>query len=103
MKVRTYFSPTGQTAMIHEINRQILEQKSKFMSDIDAVILWTLHTEYGFGKTRLKRFYDAVIQNYNEMCSFYEMDDTYLAVHNLREIGIDLDELRKGINNENQD
>lgn len=95
MKSRYGFTSQGKKAMVREINRQILEQQNKFIEDIDAMILWTLHIELGFGKKRLKRFYNAVIRNYREMCKFYEMDDTYPAEYKLREIGVDLDELRK--------
>ena len=102
MKTRNYFAPQGRAAMIREINQQILEQKEKFISDLDAVILLGLHKEFGFGKTRLERAYKSIIRNYKEMCSFYETDDIYPAKQILREIGVDLDKLRKEVNDENQ-
>ena len=95
MKARYGFTSQSKKAMIREINRQTLEQQDKFIQAIDAMILWTLHLELGFGKKRLKRFYNAVIRNYKEMCEYYQMDDTYPAEYKLREIGVDLDELRK--------
>jgi hypothetical protein len=94
MKSRYGFTSQGKKAMIREINRQTLEQKDEFMKDIDAMILYTLHAELGFGKKRLERFYKAVIRNYKDMCAFYETDDTYPAEYKLREIGVDLRELR---------
>ena len=95
MKSRYGFTSQSKKAMNREINRQILEQEDKLIQGIDAVILWTLHSELGFGKERLERFYKAVIRNYKELCKYYEMDDTYPAEYNLRKIGVDLDRLRK--------
>lgn len=95
MKARYGFTSQGKKAMIQEINRQILEQQNKFIEDIDAMILWTLRLELGFGKKRLERFYRAVIRNYKEMCEYYQMNDTYPAEYHLRQIGVDLDKLRK--------
>lgn len=100
MKARYGFASQSKKAMIREINRQILEQEDKFIQGLDAMILWTLREELGFGKKRLERFYKAVIRSYKEMCKFYEMDDTYPAEYKLREIGVDLDKLRKDIKNE---
>lgn len=95
MKPRYNPTPQSKKAMILEINRQIVEQENKFIQGIDAMILWTLHKELGFGKKRLERFYKAVIRNYKELCKYFEMDDTYPAEQKLREIGVDLDKLRK--------
>lgn len=95
MRARYGFTSQSKKAMIQEINRQIVEQQDKFIQEIDAMILYTLYVELGFGKKRLERFYKAVIRNYKELCKFYEMDDTYPAEYKLREIGVDLDKLRK--------
>jgi hypothetical protein len=95
MKAPYGFTSQSKKAMIREINRQIVSQEDKFIQKIDAMILWTLRVELGFGKKRLERFYKAVIRNYKELCKFYEMEDTYPAEYKLREIGVDLDKLRK--------
>lgn len=84
-----------QKDIIHkEIDRQLLERRKELFHDIDTMILWTLHVELGFGKKRLERFYHAVIRNYREMCANFEMDTPYPAECKLKEIGVDLDELR---------
>lgn len=97
MKSRYAFNSQSRDAMKKEINRQILIQQDKLMNGIDAMVLWTLHNELGFGKKRLERFYKAVCSNYLEMCAFFETDDTYPAEQKLREIGVDLDRLRKEV------
>lgn len=95
MKARYGFTPQGRKAKDREIKRQILEAQDELIRDIDAVFLWTLRTELGFGKKRIERIYSAVIRNFKEMCEFYAMNDAYPAVYHLREIGVDLDQLRK--------
>ena len=95
MKARYGFTSQSKKAMIQEINRQIVEQEDKFIQNIDALILWTLHKELNFGKKRLERFYRAVIKNYKSLCEYFEMDDTYPAEYRLRQIGVDIDKLRK--------
>ena len=46
-------------AMDMEINRQIVEADRRYADDIDAMVLYTLHVHLGFGKKRLRKFYDA--------------------------------------------
>lgn len=50
--------------MNKEINKQIIENTNKYSMDFDAMILWTLHVCFGFGKKRLKRFWDSVFQEH---------------------------------------
>ena len=45
--------------MIEEINRQIAVQNKENAIVFDAAILWALHICFGFGKDRLRRFYDT--------------------------------------------
>ena len=45
-----------QEAMTKEINRQIAENYKQWLVNLDAMVLWTLHTYLGFGEKRLKQF-----------------------------------------------
>ena len=56
MKARYGLNSQSRKAMKSEINRQIVEQKDKFIEDVDTMVLWTLRTELGFGKKRIERF-----------------------------------------------
>ena len=95
MKVHHKFNSSVSAAAKKEINRQIVEQKEKFMNGVDAQILWTAHTTFGFGKVRLERFYRAVIRDYVEACEFFETTDTFPAECKLEKLGVNLEELRK--------
>lgn len=57
-------------AAIHEIDRQILERDEAYSLDIDAMVLWTLHTCLGFGKKRLERFYRNMLKEHIRMREF---------------------------------
>ena len=53
----------GREAMMHEINQQILAKDKEYQLDIDTMVLWTLHQCYGWGATRLKKFYVAMMKS----------------------------------------
>lgn len=82
-------------ALNKEIRRQMLEQESRYLQGFDAVFLWGLHVIFGFGAERLKRAYKGVIRVYREMRDYYEMEGSFPAETKLKEIGLDMDELRK--------
>ena len=46
-------------AMLKEINAQILESDRQYYLDMNAAVLWALHEAFGFGKARLRRFFDS--------------------------------------------
>lgn len=78
-------------AMLHEIHQQCLAADKEFALDIDTVYLWTLHTKYGWGPKRLKRFYVQAFAEHLRMRDFYEIDDLYPERHKLKEKGIDIE------------
>lgn len=64
----------------------------QFALEVDATILWALHSEFGFGADRLRRFYDCVYQNREALLERYDMHDDaeFILLHKLREIGADV-------------
>ena len=80
---------------LEEINRQILERDEEYSLDIDTMILWTLHAHYGWGKTRLEKFYDHLMSEHTRMREFYQIEDLYPERAKLKEIGVDVEELNK--------
>jgi hypothetical protein len=84
-----------------EIRTQIGEQLLIMEKDIDALVLWYLHEEYGWGKTRLKKFYKGFSHKIKELSDWYVMaegDQAWLADYKLKECGIDVDEWKKEVN-----
>jgi hypothetical protein len=50
-------SAAERRAMDKEIRRQLAEYDAKHKLELQALILWQLHEQFGFGEKRLKRFY----------------------------------------------
>lgn len=88
-------------AMSIEINRQIAEKDAQYAADIDALVLYTLMTKYGWKKKRLKRFWNAFITEHKSLREFYQMEDQgdneWLAHRKLKEIGVDINEWYKEV------
>ena len=84
-----------------ETKRALIEQRELLDADFDAVILWYMHVSYGFGRERLRAFFDGFVEAYNEMVLYYcgadadgkpIHDDTacFAAREKLMEIGVDV-------------
>ena len=99
MKSRKIWKPNAKQREImnHEINKHILEVNAQFQEDFDAMILWYIHAHLGFGKKRLKRFYDGFRTEYERLIAHYQMpgDTGWLCRQKLKEIGVDIDEWAK--------
>lgn len=80
-------------AMELEINRQIIEADRKYVNDIDAMVLYTLHVHLGFGAKRLRRFYEAFSAEHDRLIQYYQMPDdyTWLCREMLKRIGVDVE------------
>lgn len=87
-------------AMNLEIQKQMAEYDRKHLNEIDALILWQLHTQLGFGIKRLKRFYMNFNPEYQALIDRYDMDEEdgiWLNTYKLKEIGVDLEEWSKEV------
>ena len=80
-------------AMDMEINRQIVEADRRYTDDIDAMVLYTLRVHLGFGKKRLRKFYDAFSAEHDRLIQYYQMPDdyTWLCKELLKRIGVDVE------------
>lgn len=96
MKARMPWKGTmkQKDALRIELRRQVLAADKEYACNMDTVVLYTLHTHLGFGKKRLKRFYDAFIKTHQEMVDFYQYseDDVWIYKKKLQDIGVDVDE-----------
>ncbi len=81
-------------AMDMEIQRQLAEYDKKHLCEVDAVVLWILHEEFGFGKKRLKRFFNTFERAVDDLLERYSMDDKdaiWLCTFKLKQYGIDIE------------
>lgn len=74
-------------AMDMEINRQIVEADRRYAD----------HVHLGFGKKRLRKFYDAFSAEHDRLIQYYQMPDdyTWLCKEMLKRIGVDVEAWNK--------
>lgn len=78
-----------------EIRRQLAEADKKDSLEIDSMILWILHDKYGWGKRKLKDFFDTFTQELKALTDRYVMEDcdtVWLCTRKLKDAGIDISE-----------
>lgn len=96
MKSRIPWNPTKQQqkAMDDKIKENVIIAAEKLGNNMDATALWALHKAFGFGKKRLRRFYDAFIDERKKLTEYYEMDGEadYLCKAQLKKIGVDVED-----------
>ena len=81
----------GTTYLVHSVNIVLIRE-------IDALVLWELREQLGFGNKRLKKFYDNFSRGIEALIRRYEMeqgDDVWLCTYKLKEIGCDLEKWEK--------
>ena len=82
------FSAKEQKAIDAEILRQCAEFDRKNANEIDALVLWLLHEKFGFGKKRLRAFYDYFLTEIDALAKWYEMGDedkAWLCTYKLKQ------------------
>ena len=83
-----------QKAVDEEINRQLIEKHAEFVDDVDYMILRILHDQFGFGLTRLRRFYEAFVEDNDALVNHYEKADAgaYIARREMNALGVNIEE-----------
>ena len=61
MKAILPLSNKVRKAINDEVNRQTGENVRKLSVNIQALVLWALHQQFGFGKKRLLQFQEAFL------------------------------------------
>lgn len=78
-----------------EIHKQLAENSRKHAMEIDAMFLYVLQEQLGFGEVRLKRFFDDFSPIVHGLSERYEMDTEedkiWLYTYKLKERGVDLE------------
>lgn len=86
------------------LNLSRAKELENYATALDATMLWTLHSDYGFGVKRLRQFWEGLIRNRVAFRSFYRGDMSTYVLQNtgenaedfalvaaLRDIGVDLE------------
>jgi hypothetical protein len=86
-------TPKEQKAMDEEINRQLIERHREFTDDFDYMVMKILHDHFGFGFTRLERFYDVFNKENETLIKHYEIPDAgvYVARKEMNALGVNIE------------
>lgn len=95
---RTTLTAPMKKAAVDEAMRQLGEKIPEIVKNVESIILWQLHVQYGFGHDRIMKFYNNTSELMNDMLTYYcydsDDDAIWLCKHKLKEnLGIDIDEL----------
>lgn len=81
------------------IRETIAASVGKLSGNIEAIVLWQLHIQKGWGVKRLEEFLEGFRPALQELMDFYGVDSTeeveFACVQNLKSIGFDTDKLGK--------
>lgn len=84
-----------------ELGKEFAKYNRNNANEVDAIILWVLHDQFGFGHDRLKKFYAAFQPSLEELCKRYEMtdkdDELWLCTRKLLDIGVDIEDWNKEV------
>lgn len=78
-----------------EVKRAVVAESRGFQKDYDSAILWVLHSAFGFGAERPRRFWDAFHTEYRALEERYLIENTQeggdICRRGLKNIGVDVD------------
>ena len=85
-------------ALEAEINRQTAQNVKNLSLNLQALVLWQLHEQLGFGKKRLLRFQKAFLPMIKQLQRFDELENAsetdFVCKYKLKnEVGIDVESL----------
>ena len=85
-------------AFVREINRQTGENVRKLSLNLQALVLWSLRQQLGWGCKRLLRFQKNFLPLIEQLQKYYEAEDAdeteFICLYRLKhEVGIDVAEL----------
>ena len=97
-RVPLHLTNKQKIAMDQEIQKQIAEYDKNNWQEIDAMVLWVLRQQTGWGAKRLRRFHDEFANELRALINRYEMnteDTAWLCTRKLKDAGIDISEWSK--------
>lgn len=85
-------------AFEREVNRQTGENVKRLSLNLQALVLWSLRQQLGWGKKRLLRFQKNFLPLIEQLQQFYQAEDSveteFICLYKLKnEVGIDVSAL----------
>lgn len=87
------FTADEQKAIDIEVRKQLVEISKDLITNLDAMVLYTLFVREGWKKKKLRAFWEAARAEHDKLVQYYQAPDEYvwLAKYKLKEIGVDVD------------
>jgi hypothetical protein len=77
--------------LAEEVKALFMERLEEYDLEFDAMVLYTLHKVFGFGKERLERLYKTYFHESDSLKKRYEEDTPgFPAIAELQKIGVDV-------------
>ena len=86
-------NPKEREVLNQKVNEMLVKRHGEFADDVDYMILYILHNQFGFGHKRMRQFYEAFIAENDKLIKHYEMPDAgvYIARKEMNAIGVDFE------------
>lgn len=88
------FSSSEKKIIDKEVGKIVIKAVKDSEKDIDASILWMLHTKYGFGRKKLREVWHFMAALNKEYEAYYDLEPgegAWVARKLLSDYGVDLD------------
>lgn len=97
MKAHRIWTAQERDMLHREIKKEIKRQNIGYSLSLDEAILYTLYKRFGFGKKRLREYYEAFFDEREKLKEYYEMpeDAEWLVHRELLNIGVDVEAWNK--------
>ena len=107
VRIQPQMTRSQAHALEREIRRQCVEKTMRYEYLLDTVAVYVLHTQFGFGAERIKRFYDALFAERKSLQERYQLnpdDDMaeYVMFRRLKDAGIDFEAMFNEHNGEHR-
>ena len=78
-----------------EVRKEVEACFERKCIDMDAMILWNLHKQFGFGKDRLRRYFDGYVKEIRALQELYGEYAWQKMRDELLRIGVDIEAWEK--------
>ena len=105
MKAREQFTAGQKKQLSAEIRKQVAVENERYERDYDTLILFVLHTVFGFGRERLFHFFRDMALARRNLQAFYKSDsgtvdptiDIFAMRKRLKECNLDPDAILNAV------
>ena len=74
-----------------EVKKEVDSYFEQRCTDLDVIVLFILHTVFGFGKVRLRRYFEGYLTVVRKLQDIYGGSYIYKMKEVLKKIGVDIE------------